>query len=87
MVTTFFDFPMLFNTETGEPSQDMNQMDTNLAGCTCLRMSPNDKLIAACSSDGSVKVSVATSHNRPVASFDSGGVLRWTKSKTPSNFM
>ena len=33
-----------------------------------------------------VSVSVQPDTLRPVASFDSGGVLRWTKSKTPINF-
>lgn len=52
---------MIFDVATGEPN-DMNPqgMDTNKHGCTCLVVSPDDRLVCSGSSDGSVKVSDIT---------------------------
>ena len=53
-----FDYPMLFDVSTGELVEgDDFQPDTMMAGCTCLRISPDDQLVAACSTDGTVRVS------------------------------
>ena len=43
--------------ESGEPITNMAQADTMMAGCTALAMSPDDRLVVSCSSDGSVRVS------------------------------
>ena len=43
--------------ESGETITNMAQADTMMAGCTALAMSPDDRLVVSCSSDGSVRVS------------------------------
>ena len=57
VVTTFFDFPMLFDAKTGKPlNEGLSQADTMMYGCSCLRLSPDDRLVVSCSTDGSVRV-------------------------------
>ena len=59
VATTMFDFPILFDVATGEATgqQNMAVADTMMAGCACMRLSPNDALVVSCSTDGSVRVS------------------------------
>ena len=47
---------MVFNVASGEPVGNMNEMDTNMYGPGALKISPDGKLVAVSSSDGSVKV-------------------------------
>ena len=56
VVTTFFDFPMVFSVESGESVSDMSRMDTMMSGPGACKISPDGKLVAVSSSDGSVKV-------------------------------
>merc|ERR1712062_247399 len=35
---------------------NFGQPDTMMAGCTCIRLSPDDEWVVTCSSDGSVRV-------------------------------
>lgn len=49
---------MVFDVASGQPTnENMNQADTMMYGCSCLRLSPDDKLVVSCSVDGSVRVS------------------------------
>ena len=66
-MTTFFDFPMVFSVETGQPLGDMGKMDTSMAGPGALKISPDGQLVAVSSSDGSVRVmELTTSKYRSV---------------------
>ena len=52
-----FEYPMVFDTETGEPSANEQQPnDTMMSRCSCLQLSSDDKLVVAGSADGSVRV-------------------------------
>ena len=51
-----FDFPMIYNIKTGEPLQGSSNPDTMIAGCSCIVLSSDDKLVVSCSTDGSVRV-------------------------------
>ena len=52
----------------------MAQADTMMAGCTALAMSPDDRLVVSCSSDGSVRVS-------PIDFLQQGSHFTWKTSK------
>ena len=56
-MSTFFDFPILYNVKSGQPLTNMAEADTMMAGCTALTINGNDRLVVSCSSDGSVRVS------------------------------
>lgn len=56
VVTTMFDFPMVYSVDTGQAVSSMKQMDTMIAGALCVRISPDDTLVAVASSDGTVRV-------------------------------
>lgn len=55
VVGVFFDFPMIFNVRSGEP-ENSSQMETAEYYCTCLSVSPDDRMVLSASTDGSVKV-------------------------------
>ncbi|CAH1783942.1 unnamed protein product [Owenia fusiformis] len=56
VITTFFEFPMVFNVSTGETESDMDDTDVMMSGASCVVLSPGDRYCAVGSSDGSVRV-------------------------------
>ncbi|CAD5116466.1 DgyrCDS5351 [Dimorphilus gyrociliatus] len=53
--TTIFDFPMIFPTEN-EDNSGFQMPDTMMASCSCLKFSPDDKMLISASTDGTVRV-------------------------------
>ena len=56
VVTTFFECPMIFDVAKGGDPENFNQPDSMMSGCACIRVSPDDKWVATCSTDGSTRV-------------------------------
>ena len=56
VLTTFFEFPMIFDVETGHSDFNQANADIMMSGSTCAIFSPDDQLAVAGSTDGSVRV-------------------------------
>ena len=59
-VSTFFDFPILYDVKSGQPLTNMGETDTMMSGYTASAISANDRLVVCCSSNGSVRASHLT---------------------------
>lgn len=55
VVSTLFDYPIIYDVDTGE-GISTSQPDTMMSGCAYLQVSPDDKLVVSCSTDGTVRV-------------------------------
>lgn len=61
VVVHMFEFPIVMDVITensghNEMQISMENMDIMMSGCTCMCVSPDDTLVAACATDGSIRV-------------------------------